>query len=92
MPPIDWRQSPAHLVFLATFFKPRGRNEASPGNIDWKLLLGEEPKQAVDQFIQYGAIRALSLHQLLDHRYKVLGLKELCRKRNLPVSGSKAEI
>lgn len=41
MPPTDWRQSPAHLVFLATFFKLRDRNVASPGNVDWKLLLGK---------------------------------------------------
>ncbi|MBP8000878.1 MAG: hypothetical protein KA338_16620 [Chloroflexi bacterium] len=41
MSPTDWRQSPAHLVFLAMFFKSRGRNQASPGNVDWKLLLGK---------------------------------------------------
>lgn len=92
MSSFNWQQSLAHLVFLATFFKARNPNDPSPGNVDWKLLLGEEPKQAVDRFIRDGAIRAPSLHQLLDHRYKAPELKEMCRKRDLQVSGTKDEL
>lgn len=92
MSSFDWRQSPAHLYFLATFFKEHGRDHTSIADADWKWLLGEERKEAIDRFIQDGAIRALSLKELLNSHYKVAELKEMCRERNIHISGNKREL
>lgn len=92
MPSFDWRKSPAHLVFLATFFKAHGRDDVSMAGVNWKWLLGEEPREAVDRLIRDGAIRALTVKELLHNHYKIPELKEMCRERSIPVSGNKSEL
>jgi hypothetical protein len=88
---LNWRKSRPHLLFLTTFLQPRSPDD-HPTDIDWRLLLGEPPEDAVERFKEYGAVVRCNLGQLMEHRFTVEELKEMLRTRDLPVSGRKTDL
>jgi formylglycine-generating enzyme required for sulfatase activity len=88
---VNWRQSPAHLLFLSTFLKPR-RLEQNPVDVDWRLNLGEPPDQVLTRLVRDGALRHLTMHEQLEFGLTVKQLQALLRERGLPVAGNKSEL
>lgn len=85
----DWEKSPAHLLLLSKFRKPRAIDDFSQSDT-WEAVLNEAPKKAVKRFISEGLLKQASLNGLLDYKYKVSELKLMLEQRGLPVSGRKA--
>lgn len=54
--------------------------------------LGESPEVVLRAFIDTGLLRPLSTAEALDHNLKATELKEILRKRGLPVTGRKAQL
>jgi len=87
----DWKKSPAHLLFLSKFRKPRATDDFSQSDT-WKAVLKESPKKAIKRFLDEGLLEQASPNGLLDYKYKVSELKSMLKQRGLPVSGRKAEL
>lgn len=87
----DWKKSPAHLLFLSKFRKPRAMGDFSQSDT-WKAVLKETPKKAMRRFLDEGLLEQARLNGLLDYKYKVSELKPMLKQRGLPVSGRKAEL
>jgi len=87
----DWRKSPAHLLFLSKFRRPRAMGDFTQSDI-WKAVLKETPNKAMRRFQDEGLLEQASLNGLLDYKYKVSELKPMLKQRGLPISGRKAEL
>jgi len=87
----DWEKSPAHLLFLSKFRKPRAMGDFSQSDT-WKAVLKEAPKKAMRRFLDDGLLEQAGLNGLLAYKYKVSDLKLMLKQRGLPVSGRKAEL
>jgi hypothetical protein len=87
----DWEKSPAHLLFLSKFRKPRAMGDFSQSDT-WRAVLKEAPKKAMRRFLDDDLLEQASLSGLLDYKYKVSELKPMLKQRGLPVSGRKAEL
>jgi len=92
----DWQHSPAHLMLLTHFKRPREdyRKGWLGGHTwqEWKTALKEPPPNAIERFLDNGALELASLAQCLAYRYGVSDLKAMLRERGLPVSGRKADL
>ena len=87
----DWRNSPAHLAFLATFIQPRPPDK-HPTNNSWPLVLGELPEKAFERFFKDKVIVSCSPSQILAHelpKLTVKKLRELSRELALPTKDNK---
>jgi formylglycine-generating enzyme required for sulfatase activity len=60
----DWKKSPAHLAFLATFIKPRSLDN-HPTDTPWAQVLGEFPEEAVERFTKDDYLIVCSLIEVL---------------------------
>ncbi len=91
---LDWRKSTPHLHLLSLFLKARGSSTISYGEWGrlWKEKLNEHPEKALKRFIGEGMLIPASPKQVLDVRFVLADLKDICRKYKLPVSGKKAEL
>jgi hypothetical protein len=87
----DWRESPAHLLFLSKFLNPRAMDDFTQSDT-WKVALKEAPKEAMRRFLDEGLLEQASLNGLLSYKYKVSELKSMLKQQGLPVSGRKAEL
>ncbi len=83
----NWRKSKAHLLLLSKFTRPRTVDDFDDAT--WKPVLGESVAKAVKQFIKDGMVTQGDVCHVLDYRFTVAQLKEMLRKRGLPVSGKK---
>ena len=90
----NWRKSTPHMLFLQTFLKMRPANEHPPlpGDSNWHALLEEPPEKAIERFLVQRALVRASLSERLDYHFKATQLKEMARRRELPVSGRKDEL
>lgn len=90
----DWRNSPAHLELLSKFIRPDTMYRFSEGyrNSDWHEVLGEPPLKAIKRFIAEGYLIKADLLALMNYRFTVPDLKSLCKERELPASGKKADL
>lgn len=86
-----WMDSPAHLLLLSKFAVPRAIDDYSRDEL-WQSVLREPAQQAIQQFISAGAIAPGTPAQALDYRLRLAELKKQLRARNLPDSGTKAEL
>lgn len=84
----DWRQSRGHLLFLREFLKPLNIDGLPTGfgGIDWELILGEEPKTAIQRFLDTGVLVSASLSEHVDRKFKVTDLEDMLRSRGLSPS------
>ena len=93
---LDWQQSAAHLMLLSYFTSPREdyQNGRLGGHTwqEWKMALKESPTNAIERFLDSGALELAGLAQRLAYRYGVSDLKAMLRERGLPVSGRKADL
>lgn len=87
---IDWKKSPPHLLFLSTFLVPRSPTE-HPTDNNWELLL-VDPENVIEQFKRDGAIRDCPLSALLSDKFTVEELKQMVRKRQLPITNQDRKI
>jgi formylglycine-generating enzyme required for sulfatase activity len=90
----DWKKSPAHLAFLATFLEPRP-SDKHPTNTPWEQVLGEAPGEAIERFKREGVVKSCGAIQTLRHELPKLSrdkLRELSKERGLPTSGDKEEM
>jgi len=86
----NWRESPAHLLFLSKFLRPRTVDDFSKSGA-WKAVLRESPQKAVQRFLKEGMLEHADLAGLLDYEYKVSDLKSMLKEHGLPVSGRKKD-
>ena len=82
----DWRKSRGHLLFLKEFLEPQNIDKL-PTWIDWKLMLGEQPKTAIQRFLDSGALVSASLSKRVDLKFNVTELKDMLRSYGLSPSG-----
>ena len=67
----NWRESPAHLLFLSKFIRPCTVDDFSKSDA-WKVVLRESPRKAVQRFLKEGMLEHAGLAGLLDYKYKSL--------------------
>lgn len=87
----DWRRSPAHMDLLRKFIKPRDVAQI----MSWQYLkqtIKESPGEAIERFIQDGAIIPSGLEASLNRVFTAAQLKEMLKERGLKRSGSKKEL
>lgn len=87
----NWRESPAHLLFLSKFLRPRTVDDFSKSDA-WKAALKESPSKAVQRFLKEGMLEYADLAGLLEYGYRVSDLKSMLKERGLPVSGRKRDL
>jgi tetratricopeptide (TPR) repeat protein len=63
----------------------------SPPSVAWKLMLGEEPRKAIERFLDAGMLAQASLSEHLA-KFTVAELKDMLRERELPLSGRKNDL
>jgi len=83
---VDWQKSHGHLILLKEFQKPRNIDDL-PSRVDWKQMLGEKPKIAIQRFLDSGVLVSASLSTHVSYKFKVRELKDLLSNYGLPVSG-----
>lgn len=88
----NWKESPAHLLLLTQFLRPRSRDDHEWSTGYWDPALGESTEKAIERFLREGTLVPVSTDQALDHGFTVPQLKELLRERGLKVSGRKSEL
>ncbi len=88
-----WNKTPAHVVFLGTFIRPR-LPDAHPEYSDehWQGMLGEPTRAAIADFIQYGVVRRSGLPLRMDHKFTVGELRQMLRDRALDHTGNKPKL
>jgi Flp pilus assembly protein TadD len=89
----EWQKSPAHLFLLSAFLIPRTLGDICD-NVDWKMVLGEEPQNAVSRFVTKGLIEPCDLSIQLERKFKKTELLSLLGEHDTKVSSrkSKAEL
>lgn len=88
---LNWKNSPAYLLFLSKFLSPSAIDEFSKSNI-WKDVLNESPEKAIKRFLDEKVVEQVELSGVLDYKFKVSDLKAMLRERGLTLSGRKAEL
>ncbi|GEM_PF-588156 len=91
---LDWRKSREHLIFLATFLRPRNPDR-DPVDADWSQMLGEDPLITVERFLKQGILAPCGIREILAlelPKLKVRELKALLKGMGMPVSGRKDEL
>ncbi len=86
----EGKKSNAHLLLLSKFVHPRKTEYFE--NDSWKDVLGEPPKHAIERFIKGGLIEEPNLIGTLSGGFFGNELKDMLKKRGLPVSGQKDEM
>ena len=92
---INWKKSPAHLELLSKFIHPtdpKSIYENPDWSSVWESVLEENPKKSIQRLINEKYLVKPDFPGLLDFKFKLTELKELCKKYGLTVSGKKAEI
>jgi hypothetical protein len=87
----NWRNSPAHLLFLSKFIDPR-RPEDFVTRVEWIEVLQEDPYKTISKLIDENMLMEGDLGCRLSYKYRVVELKDLLRQRGLTVSGKKDEL
>jgi len=87
----DWRKSNAHLLLLSKFIRPKIMGDFTKSDA-WKTALGESPDRAIKRFLKERMLTQAGLTAQLDYKFKVSELKDMLRKRFLPVSGRKIDL
>jgi len=82
----DWQKSRGHLIFLKEFQKPRTFDHLPP-QVNWNLMLGEEPKIAIQRFLDSGFLVSANLSAHVSCKFKVREIKDMLSKYDLPISG-----
>lgn len=99
----NWRESPAHLMFLGQFLEPRkiyegfdfGKLRWTYGRLqskhyEWERMLGEHPVEAIKRFVHEDMLFIESLKYTLAREFTVYELKEMLHERGLSTSGTEA--
>lgn len=84
---LPWRKSEAHILLLSRFLAPQEVNNLLENH--WEGVLKEHPKTAIDRFFDQGLLVPGSLAAKLSCLFKATEIKDLLRRRGLPVSGPK---
>ncbi len=87
----DWRKSPAHIDLLGKFVKPRDISQV----LTWQYLresLKENSKDAINRFIQEGALEKCELDEILNCAFTADQLKKMSREKGLKPTGSKSDL
>ncbi|MCG8096311.1 MAG: SAP domain-containing protein [Candidatus Thiodiazotropha endolucinida] len=87
----DWKNSSSHLLLLSKFIKGDSLDHFMHAE-HWKSVLNESPKNAIKRFIKDGMLEPAELPELMDYKFKVSELKNMLKKRQLKVSGRKANL
>ena len=87
----DWKKSKAHWLLLSKFLHPENIEDFNKAEY-WEGVLSEHPSKAIKRFVSEGLISMADLENTLAYKYKVTELKDMLKKRGLPVSGLKNEM
>jgi hypothetical protein len=78
-------------LLLSKFLHAKSASDFSESD-NWKTVLGESPKQAIERFTNEGMLVQANLTAQLDYRFKSTELKSILRQQGLPVSGHKEDL
>lgn len=87
----EWRKSNAHLLLLSKFLHPRTADDFAESDA-WRMALGEKPRQAIKRLLDENMLVQADLSTQLDYKFKAAELKDMLKKRGLPVSGRKGDL
>lgn len=87
---LDWKKSPAHLLLLSKFLRPRAP-DGFPSAC-WHAVLKETPKKAIKRYRRQGLLEEASLSEYLDYKYRISELRQLLDQRGLGTEGPKSEL
>lgn len=85
----------ARLLFLAKFRKSQSVKELTRAHMamqQWREALGADPDETVEELEQVGLLTRPTLRERLEGSMSLQQLKELCRDRDLKLSGKKADL
>jgi hypothetical protein len=88
---LDWRKSPAHLLLLSNFLRPRVPDDFVQSEC-WKAVLKEAPRKAIKRYQRQGLLAEPSLHECLDYKYRPAELRSQLEQRRLGTEGAKPEL
>lgn len=87
----DWQKSKSHWLLLSKFIRPQSPDNFAKSD-DWKNVLGEPPRRAINRFIEEGLVIAANLNAKLSYRFISSELKDMLRQLGLPLSGRKDQM
>jgi hypothetical protein len=87
---LDWRKSPAHLLLLTKFLRPRAPEEFPPDC--WQAVLRETPRKAIKRYWRKGLLEEPSLAEYLDYSCRPSELRKMAHQRGLGTEGAKSEL
>lgn len=87
----SWENSSSHLLLLSKFMKGDSPDHFMHAE-HWKTVLNESPKKAIKGFVKDGMLEPAELPELMEFKFKVSELKNMLKKRQLKVSGRKADL
>jgi hypothetical protein len=88
---LDWRKSPAHLLLLSKFLRPRVPDEFVQSEA-WRAALRETPRKTITRYLHEGLLEEAHLRERADYKYRVSELRPMLEQRGLPAEGHKAEL
>lgn len=92
---INWEKSFAHNELLSMFLKsycPEDLYENKSWFFEWKNVLKESPKEAIERFIKFELLIIAPLSDILDYSFKLTELKIFAKELQIPISGKKADL
>lgn len=87
----DWRKSPAHMLLLSKFLRPRVPDDFVQ-SAPWKAALRETPRKAIKRYLHEGLLEKVHLHDCLDYKYRGPELRLMLEQMGSPAWGHKAEL
>ncbi|MBC7076857.1 MAG: SAP domain-containing protein [Synergistales bacterium] len=87
----EWRKSPAHYLLLTKFLYPQDADRLARSE-EWKGVLGEDPRRAIERFMKEGLVELVELPEMIDRQYTVSDLKKMLQQRSLATTGRKSEL
>jgi hypothetical protein len=91
LPVATWGQSAAQRLLLTKFLTLRAADDFTRDDL-WQSVLNQSPEQAIKQFLDTGAIRATTIDELLDYKFKAGELRRQLQSRQLSESGTKTQL
>jgi hypothetical protein len=89
----NWRKSQAHLLLLSKFLRPHTVEDYENLSVlPWKQVLSENPKKAINRFLDEGVLKQANIAQNIERKYKISDLKKMLKERNLTTSGNKGDL
>lgn len=88
---LRYEDTPAYFVLLQEFLTPQEAEHFHKSSY-WRGEFNKPLKQVIEDMLLERVLKKLGLDECLAHKFKVSELKEMLRRRGLPVSGRETEL